>query len=72
MIGLEIFRSYFADHAGSYALIGGAACTLLMEEAGLTFRATKDLDIVLHIEALESHFFYAVILIIAGSPRHMQ
>jgi hypothetical protein len=27
-----------------------------MEEAGLEFRATKDLDIVLHIEALNAEF----------------
>jgi phosphohistidine phosphatase SixA len=29
--------------------MGGTAATLAMEEAGLEFRATKDLDIVLHI-----------------------
>ena len=37
-------------------LIGGTAATLAMEEAGLEFRATKDLDIVLHIEALSPAF----------------
>jgi len=37
-------------------LIGGTAASLTMEEAGLTFRATKDLDIVLHIEALTPAF----------------
>lgn len=57
MIGLEIFRRFFAAHSDAYTLIGGAACTLLMEEAGLEFRATKDLDIVLHIEAIDNQFF---------------
>ena len=37
-------------------LIGGTAATFAMEEAGLEFRATKDLDIVLHIEALSPSF----------------
>ena len=40
-------------------LIGGAACDLLMEEAGLEFRATKDLDIVLCVEALDASFVRA-------------
>jgi len=54
--GLDIFRQYFADHADQFVLIGGTAATLAMEEAGLEFRATKDLDIVLHIEALRPEF----------------
>lgn len=54
--GLDIFREYFAGHADQFVLIGGTAATLAMEEAGLEFRATKDLDIVLHIEALSPAF----------------
>jgi hypothetical protein len=54
--GLEIFRSWFIDHVDQYVLIGGTAATLAMEEAGLEFRATKDLDIVLHVEALTPEF----------------
>ena len=50
--GLDVFREHFAGHADQFVLIGGTAATLAMEEAGLEFRATKDLDIVLHIEAL--------------------
>lgn len=46
--GLDIFRQHFAAVADQYVLIGGTAATLAMEEAGLDFRATKDLDIVLH------------------------
>ena len=53
---LDIFREYFARHADQFVLIGGTAATLAMEEAGLEFRATKDLDIVPHIEALNSAF----------------
>jgi hypothetical protein len=40
------FKTYFADHGDHYVLIGGAACDLLFTDAGLPFRATKDLDIV--------------------------
>jgi hypothetical protein len=54
--GLEVFREYFAAHTDKFVLIGGTAATLAMEEAGLEFRATKDLDIVLHIEALSPAF----------------
>jgi hypothetical protein len=54
--GLDVFRDYFAGHADQFVLIGGTAATLAMEDAGLAFRATKDLDIVLHIEALTPEF----------------
>lgn len=39
-----------------YALIGGTACDLLMEDAGLDFRRTKDFDIVLIIEAVNEDY----------------
>lgn len=54
--GLDVFREWFADYPDQYMLIGGTAATLTMEEAGLDFRATKDLDVVLHVEALTPAF----------------
>ncbi len=54
--GLDVFREHFKGFQGSYVLIGGVACYLLMEEAGVDFRATKDLDIVLCVEALDATF----------------
>lgn len=54
--GIDVFREHFARHADQFVLIGGTAATLAMEHAGLEFRATKDLDIVLHIEALNVEF----------------
>ena len=54
--GAELFRAHFAGHDHQYVLIGGAACELLMGDAGLEFRATKDLDIVLIVEALDPAF----------------
>lgn len=57
--GLEVFREHFRNYADRYALIGGAACDIVMTNAGLAFRATKDLDIVLYIEALDAEFVQA-------------
>ncbi len=54
--GLDVFQSWFAAYADQYVLIGGTAASLTMEESGLAFRATKDLDIVLHVEALTPAF----------------
>lgn len=54
--GLDIFQQRFAAYADQYVLIGGTAASLTMEEAGLAFRATKDLDIVLRVEALTPAF----------------
>jgi hypothetical protein len=54
--GVDRFRTHFEGHAHQYVLIGGAACELIMGEAGIDFRATKDLDIVLIVEALDRAF----------------
>ena len=57
--GLDVFRNYFRNYSNCYILIGGTACDLAMEEAGLPFRATKDLDIVLCIEVIDRDFIQA-------------
>ncbi len=54
--GLEKFKEYFVNHTSQYVFIGGTACDILMDELGASFRATKDLDMVLIIEALDSSF----------------
>ena len=54
--GLDLFRKFFASYSSQYVLIGGTAASLAMEEAGLEFRSTKDLDIVLYMEALNPEF----------------
>lgn len=54
--GLDLFRAWFAQYTDQYILIGGTAATLAMEEAGLPFRGTKDLDVVLHVEAMSPEF----------------
>lgn len=57
--GLEVFRAHFRSFGDRFVLIGGTACELAMTEVGLDFRATKDLDIVLWIEALDEPFVAA-------------
>jgi hypothetical protein len=57
--GLEVFREHFRNYADRYLLIGGAACDLAMSAAALPFRATKDLDIVFCVEALDAAFVQA-------------
>jgi hypothetical protein len=54
--GLEMFKKYFEQFPGNYVIIGGAACDIIIDEAGFVPRATKDIDIVLVVEALNSEF----------------
>lgn len=54
--GIEKFKEYFGDYTGQYVFIGGTACSILLDEIGSSFRATKDLDMVLLIEALDESF----------------
>jgi len=54
--GLELFRDHFSDLTDRYVLIGGTACDLIMDQVGLEFRATSDLDIVLCIESVDTDF----------------
>jgi len=54
--GLARFKDHFQGYENLYVLIGGTASLLAMEEAGLQFRATIDLDIVLCVEALDADF----------------
>ncbi|MCD6526171.1 MAG: hypothetical protein J7K75_04160 [Desulfuromonas sp.] len=56
VIGLDEFAAHFAAYQDRYILIGGAATWLVLNDAGLDPRATKDLDIVLCLEALDPEF----------------
>ena len=48
--GLQRFKEFFEEYSDNYVLIGGTACSIIFDEIGIDFRATKDLDIVLIIE----------------------
>ena len=54
--GIESFKEWFRGYEEQYAIIGGTACDLLMADEGLDFRATKDIDLVLILEALDIAF----------------
>lgn len=42
--GLEVFGRHFREFQDRYVLIGGVASALAMEDAGESFRTTKDID----------------------------
>ena len=54
--GFQGFAEWFRGYEDEYAIIGGTVCDLLMSEEGLEFRATKDIDLVLIVEALTPEF----------------
>jgi hypothetical protein len=56
VIGLDNFKKYFSDFPDNYIIIGGTACDISLDEAGFIPRATKDIDVVLIIEALTHEF----------------
>lgn len=54
--GIDKFKEFFAGYEGSYVIIGGTACEVHEEMYAQTPRATKDIDIILIVEALSSDF----------------
>ncbi|HAL81535.1 MAG TPA: hypothetical protein DCO83_04285 [Mucilaginibacter sp.] len=54
--GLDIFKKYFEAFPENYVIIGGTACDVIIEDAGFIPRATKDIDIILIVEALTTDF----------------
>lgn len=54
--GFTKFKEKFQGFEGQYVVIGGTACNLLMENADMTFRATKDVDVVLIVESITAEF----------------
>lgn len=55
--GLDKFREFFAEYNDKYVIIGGTACSIAMQTVGADFRATKDIDIVLTVDALSTEFY---------------
>lgn len=58
--GLDLFVKTFIEYNNQYVLIGGSACFVLFQDAGLESRRTKDLDVVLCLEALTIDFLDAL------------
>lgn len=54
--GLDVFKEYFGQFPDNYVIIGGTACDLIIDDAGFVPRTTKDIDIILVVEALNVDF----------------
>ena len=54
--GLDSFREKFRDFGDCYTVIGGAACDILMSDADMDFRLTKDIDMILILEDRQAEF----------------
>ncbi|MDC7279588.1 hypothetical protein NXH64_08750 [Butyrivibrio fibrisolvens] len=54
--GIDKFRNFFIEDVDKYVLIGGAACDINFTNNEASFRATRDLDLVLIVEALTPEF----------------
>lgn len=70
--GLDKFRNAFRSFHDQYVIIGGTACDLALEEVGIDFRATKDLDLVLQIEVLNKSFIEVFWQFIHDGQYHIQ
>jgi len=54
--GLYIFKEYFAEFPDNYLIIGGTARDIIMEDAGFDPKGTRDIDMILVVEALTPEF----------------
>ena len=54
--GLDVFKDHFKGHEGNYVIIGGTACNAYEELMQQEPRATKDIDLILIVEALTDSF----------------
>lgn len=54
--GFESFKNSFRGYEKEYVIIGGTACDILLSEDERDFRVTKDIDMVLIVEAITPEF----------------
>ena len=54
--GIASFKEKFRGFEDCYTVIGGAACDILMAEADIDFRLTKDIDMILILEDKKEEF----------------
>lgn len=55
--GLKLFKERFQPFNDCYTVIGGTACSILMGNAALEFRATQDIDMILLVESRQFNEF---------------
>ncbi len=56
VVGLPRFEEHFKKFQDCFVIIGGTACSILFGEENLKFRATKDIDMVLILDEINSDF----------------
>lgn len=54
--GLDRFAEHFKDFSENYIIVGGTACSLVLGEVGIPFRATKDIDMIITVEEISHEF----------------
>ena len=54
--GIDTFKEFFKGFEGNYVIIGGTACEIHEDLYAQVPRATKDIDIILVVEALQAEF----------------
>lgn len=54
--GLEKFKEYFSEFKENYVIIGGTACSIILRDADMKPRATKDIDMILIVDQMTPEF----------------
>lgn len=54
--GLDIFAEKLKAYSDNFIIVGGTACSLEMNDAGINFRATNDIDMIVIVEDLSADF----------------
>ncbi|SEQ28217.1 hypothetical protein [Butyrivibrio sp. TB] len=70
--GIDSFRDKFRGFEDYYTVIGGAACDILMSEADIDFRLTKDIDMILILEDKKEEFAKKLLGIYQGRQIQMR
>ncbi len=54
--GIQKFKEYFKDFSDKYIIVGGTATALYLKEQSLDARITKDIDMILISDNLDSNY----------------
>lgn len=54
--GLDVFAEKLKAYSDNFIIVGGTACSLEMNDAGINFRATNDIDMIVIVEDLSANF----------------
>jgi hypothetical protein len=60
MLRIDQLRKQLTGFESFCVIIGGTACAILFEEINLEFRSTKDIDLVLIVEAMDQSAFVRI------------